>query len=367
MKDPLIKCDDKNVPTNKYPCVFWILITLFSVVSLGLHLHRLDVDYQVTWDEVHFGKMASWYINRTYFFDVHPPLGKLMIAGLGYTVGYNGSFEWMVGQNFSDAHGILEMRYGAAILGSSLVPLSFLTTWTLTESLTASIIASTLTCFDTGLTSLTRFILLDQPLLVFIALSFLSCVIFDQVPSQESFSRSWVTKMAMIGICLGLVISVKLVGLFIILYAGLQTINDLWNLFNDLTVTFKLFLRHFLYRVVFLILVPVSIYVLLSLLHLMILSKAGNGDAYHSPLFQSYLEDNYYANKKSNLIVRNNAGKYLHQIDSLEGREMSIFTDDFSHNPKCRLGLSSETSQSLGFDAGRSRGSPADGGHLPPS
>ncbi len=41
----------------------------------------------VCWDETHFGKMGSWYINRTFFFDVHPPLGKMMIGAMGYLTG----------------------------------------------------------------------------------------------------------------------------------------------------------------------------------------------------------------------------------------------------------------------------------------
>ena len=108
--------------------------------------------------QVHFGKMASWYINRTFFFDVHPPLGKMSISLIGYLTGYNGTFAWdKPGDPFFD-HSYVGMRIYCAILGALLVPLIFETVYKLSGSVRAATLAGACVLFDTGLITLTRWV-----------------------------------------------------------------------------------------------------------------------------------------------------------------------------------------------------------------
>ena len=45
----------------------------------------------MVWDETHFAGQASHYHTRSLYLDLHPPLGKLLIAGLGGLLGGAGT------------------------------------------------------------------------------------------------------------------------------------------------------------------------------------------------------------------------------------------------------------------------------------
>lgn len=46
--------------------------------------------YAFSFDELHFGKYVGMYVKKIFFFDLHPPLGKLLISGVAYLAGFDG-------------------------------------------------------------------------------------------------------------------------------------------------------------------------------------------------------------------------------------------------------------------------------------
>jgi dolichyl-phosphate-mannose-protein mannosyltransferase len=78
-------------------------------------------------DEVHFGKFASYYILREYYFDVHPPFAKLLFGLAGWFVGFDGHFSFEnIGDSYTEAHiPYVGMRALPAILGSLTIPIVY--------------------------------------------------------------------------------------------------------------------------------------------------------------------------------------------------------------------------------------------------
>ncbi|XP_039757607.1 protein O-mannosyl-transferase 2 isoform X2 [Pararge aegeria] len=285
-----------------------IWLITFGLICGATFLTRfykvLEPDH-VCWDETHFGKMASSYINRTFFFDVHPPLGKMLIALSGKLTGYDGTFHFEKPGSKFDGARYEGMRIFCTTLGALIIPLTFLTIWEMTKNLDSTVIGTLLLLCDIGFLTLNRYILLD-PILLF----FMSCTIYgvfkvrsltdEGLPPFSSRMLAW---QLYLGASLACTISVKFVGLFVVLFAGLRTIADLWNVLGDLTKPVSLTVKHLIGRTITLILWPILLYVFFFWIHLTVLSKSGNGDGFYSSGFQARLEGNSLNNASAPRVL----------------------------------------------------------------
>ncbi|XP_077477713.1 protein O-mannosyl-transferase 2 [Stigmatopora argus] len=294
---------------------------LLAGLAFSTRLYKIKEPNHVCWDETHFGKMGSYYINRTFFFDVHPPLGKMLIGLAGYMSGYDGTFHFTKPGDKYEHHNYLGMRGFCAGLGSFLPIFAYLIVMELSHSHTAALIAAGLILFDTGCITISQYILLDPILLFFIMAATLSMVKFNG-EKDRPYSSSWWFWMLLTGVSLAGALGVKFVGIFIIILVGLNTISDLWRLLGNLDLSVMDVGKHLLARILGLILLPLFLYTTIFAVHFVVLNKSGTGDGFFSSAFQSRLIGNNLYNASmpeylaygSTLTLKNLriSGGYLH-------------------------------------------------------
>lgn len=129
------------------------------------------------------------------------------------------------------------------------MPMSHMTVWDLTESNVAALVASAYVLFDVGMLTLNQYILLDPILLFFMSASVMAMVkVARATNEQRAFTWQWWTWLIVTGTMIACTISVKFVGLFVVLLVGLQTAYDLWTVLGDLSKPIvSLFSLYFLF------------------------------------------------------------------------------------------------------------------------
>ncbi|XP_054258299.1 protein O-mannosyl-transferase 2 isoform X1 [Macrosteles quadrilineatus] len=270
---------------------WWMVFSTVVICSFLSRFYKVDEPDHVCWDETHFGKMGSWYIKRTFFFDVHPPLGKMLIALAGFLTGYDGNFPFeKPGDKYENVN-YVGMRVFCTFLGACIPPLGFLTVWEMTTSLAAASFAALLILCDVGILTLTQYILLD-PILLFFVMGSTYGMAKCHCANNKPFSVQWWAWLVFTGTMIACAVSVKFVGLFIVLLVGFCTVTELWDILGDISRPVTYTAKHFIARVICLIILPACLYMSFFYIHLTVLSKSGNGDGFYSSAFQSKLEGN---------------------------------------------------------------------------
>lgn len=297
-----------------------------TVIALVVRLFRIYQPSSVVFDEVHFGGFASKYIKGRFFMDVHPPLAKLLITLAGYLAGFDGEFDFKdIGKDYLEP-GVpyVAMRLLPALLGVCTIPTMFFTLKaTGCTTLTASM-GALLVIFENSLVTQSRLILLDSPLIIctaFTALAFTSFTNQHEQGPTKAFKPVWWFWLVATGLGLGATASVKWVGLFTIAWVGSLTVVQLWVLWGDYkNVTPRLFTKHLLARVLYLIMVPCVFYMCMFAIHFVCLVNPGEGDGFMSSEFQATLNSKAMAavpadvafGSRVSLRHLNTQGGYLH-------------------------------------------------------
>jgi len=166
---------------------------------------------------------------------------------------------------------------------------AYMTMRNLGNHIAPSILAALMIMWDNALTAQSRLILLDSPLIFFTSFTILAWSKFFSLSSQP-FTPQWTMWLMLTGFGLGTAVSSKWVGLFTIAMIGIATLKSLYDVYTDKNVSLQEFGRHFAYRAVGLILVPICFYVFMFFLHFHILRNTGTGTGFISPEMASTLK-----------------------------------------------------------------------------
>ncbi|ORY26861.1 hypothetical protein BCR39DRAFT_539830 [Naematelia encephala] len=289
---PPRRVSDRDLTTERLTS--WTTAVLLFLLALILRFYGIAHPDQVVFDEVHFGAFAGQYIRREYYFDVHPPLAKMLNGLAGWFVGFDGDFGFNnIGDNYTTNNvPYVGMRSFCAIMGSITVPIVYATMRESGYPVGIALFSAALVLFDNGHITQTRLILLDAALVLFMALSLLCYVKFHQQRYRE-FSRTWWAWLLATGAALACTLGCKMVGLFTFASVGAAVLWDLWGILDiKRGHPMSYFWRHFLYRTVGLIIVPFLIYLSFFWVHFKVLKYSGPGDTFMSPAFQETLAGN---------------------------------------------------------------------------
>lgn len=276
----------RQISTRNERVCFGLLVAFAAVVRM----QRLGTPDSVVFDEVHFGGHASKYINGTFFMDVHPPLAKLLFAAVGSIGGFKGNFTFeKIGLEYPADVPYVLMRAFPAFLGVLTVALLFLTLRASGVRPAVALAAGVLFAVENSYVTISRYILLDSPLIFFIAAAAYG---YKRFENEVPFTFKWFRALVATGIALGLACSSKWVGLFTVIWVGLLNLWDLWFMIGDLSVSGAKIVKQTVTRALVLLGVPVVLYLSFFAVHLNYLPNEGDGSGFMSSAFRATLNGN---------------------------------------------------------------------------
>jgi dolichyl-phosphate-mannose-protein mannosyltransferase len=260
----------------------------------------------IVFDEVYFRDAALRYHNGSYYFDLHPPLGKLLLAGWAKLFGVSATAQ--------SSDPAVALRVLPALAGTALVAVFYLLLRELTASRRVATFGAALLLLDNAILVESRLILIDSMLLLF-GIGALTCYLASQ---RRTGWPHWVL-LTSSAVLAGMAASTKLTGL-----TALGLIGLVW--FAQ-AVRRRVSWRLVVPQGAILVVVPAILYVSVFAIHFQLLPHSGPGDAFMSQQFQSTLVGNAHYDAAARMSF---IDKFVELNKSMRSYELSL---DNSHHP----------------------------------
>ncbi len=264
------------------------LVVAFAAISVFVHFFNLGFPKEIIFDETTFGKFIVSYFKGEYYFDLHPPLGKLLFFGAAKLSGvFNPSFVYeAIGTPFTD-DSFIWMRGVSALAGSFFPVLVYIMLRGLRYEKSTAILAGLLLILENGILSISRTFVFDVLILFFGFLCLASYVWYRRLQMRPLLFLSWLAAAA--------AFSTKWTGLS---YAGLLLLLEFKKIYFDDPKQFDVSkIKRYLRQVLPGILLVFAFYFTVFQVHFALVPKSGIGNDFMSPEFQRDLVDSPYFDK----------------------------------------------------------------------
>lgn len=267
-----------------------VIQLVLTITAMATRFWLLGLPRAVVFDELHFAKFASLYMKKIFFFDVHPPLGKMLLALVCGFCGFDGDANFnRIGEDYPVTFPVYQLRMLPALLGSLTVPLAYQIAVELRLSRWAALLAGACVLLDNALLTQSRFMLMEGMMVFFLCLSIFSFLKFRNLAHRE-FSIQWWFWLCLTGVTCTCTLSIKYVGFYTALVILTLMIQDYWRMLADIRISDLHLVKHLLVRILAVVFMPLVIYVSLFYVHLTTLTKAGPHDNVMTSGFQASLE-----------------------------------------------------------------------------
>lgn len=204
----------KNERTLTLLCLGFVLATSFFT-----YVFRYNQPQAPFWDENYYITDAERILNNVFFMQIHPPLGKLLIAaGEALFDANKDDAQFLDTEHageFPQDFSFLGFRFFPVLLGWLTVPLLFLCFLLITKNPLISTLLSFLIIFDNALLVHSRGAMLDAPLHFFFVLA---CLLFLLLVRTKERSKPFLWLSATLGLTIGLAVTTKMNGAILVLF-----------------------------------------------------------------------------------------------------------------------------------------------------